>query len=58
MSLYFCYCHIIAEGDCALAFAAAIAQRESNIGKKVALILTGANIDRADYARILSGENK
>lgn len=58
MRLYFSSCHTLAEGAGAVPLAAAIAQRESNIGKKVALILTGANIDRADYASILSGENK
>lgn len=56
--LYFSSCHTIAEGAGAVPLAAAIAQREQNIGKKVAVILTGANIDRVDYARILSGENK
>jgi threonine dehydratase len=58
MRLYFSSCHTLAEGAGAVPLAAAIAQRESNIGKKVAVVLTGANIDRADYARILSGENK
>lgn len=58
MRLYFSSCHTLAEGAGAVPLAAAIAQRERNIGKKVAVILTGANIDRADYARILSGENK
>ena len=58
MRLYFSSCHTIAEGAGAVPLAAAIAQRDSNIGKKVAVVLTGANIDRADFARILSGENK
>lgn len=58
MRLYFSSCHTLAEGAGAVPLAAAIAQRERNIGKKVAVILTGANMDRADYARILSGENK
>lgn len=58
MRLYFSSCHTLAEGAGAVPLAAAIAQRERNIGKKIALILTGANIDRADYARILSGEDK
>ncbi|WP_033069507.1 threonine dehydratase [Thalassospira australica] len=58
MRLYFSSCHALAEGAGAVPLAAAIAQRESNIGKKVALILTGANTDRTDYACILSGENK
>ncbi len=58
MRLYFSSCHTLAEGAGAVPLAAAIAQRERNIGKKVAVILTGANIDRADYARILSGEKK
>ncbi|MEQ8391694.1 MAG: threonine dehydratase [Thalassospira sp.] len=58
MRLYFSSCHTLAEGAGALPLAAAMADRDENIGKKVALILTGANIDRADYARILSGEDK
>ncbi|RCK46676.1 MULTISPECIES: threonine dehydratase [Thalassospira] len=58
MRLYFSCCHTLAEGAGALPLAAAIADRDRNIGKKVALILTGANIDRADFARILSGEKR
>jgi len=58
MRLYFSSCHTLAEGAGAIPLAAAIAHRDENIGKKVALILTGANIDRADYARIISGDDK
>jgi threonine dehydratase len=58
MRLYFSSCHTLAEGAGAVPLAAAFADRDRNIGKKVALILTGANIDRADFARILSGEKR
>ncbi|MFV1850775.1 MAG: threonine dehydratase [Thalassospira sp.] len=57
MRLYFSSCHTLAEGAGAASLAAAISERDQNIGKKIAVVLTGANIDRADYARILSGEN-
>ncbi|MFH1804550.1 MAG: threonine dehydratase [Pseudomonadota bacterium] len=55
--LYFSCCHNIAEGAGAASLAAAIADRDRNIGKKVAVILSGGNIDRALYTRILAGEN-
>ena len=58
MRLYFSCCHTLAEGAGAVPLAAAIAERDRNIGKKVALVLTGANIDRADFARILSGDER
>jgi threonine dehydratase len=58
MRLYFSSCHTLAEGAGAVPLAAAMARRDENIGKKVAVVLTGANIDRADYARILSGDTK
>lgn len=56
MRLYFSACHTVAEGAAAVPLAAAIAQHDDNVGRKIALILTGANIDRADYARILTGD--
>ncbi|WP_339862407.1 threonine dehydratase [Thalassospira alkalitolerans] len=56
MCLYFSSCHTLAEGAGAASLAAAIADRDRNIGKKIAVILTGANIDRADYARVLNGD--
>ncbi|MCC9622650.1 threonine dehydratase [Thalassospira sp. MA62] len=54
MRLYFSSCHTVAEGAGAVPLAAAIAQRESNADKKAAVILSGANIDRIDYAKIIS----
>lgn len=56
--LYFSSCHTIAEGAGAVPLAAAIAGRDGNIRKKVAVILSGANIDRADFARILTGDTR
>lgn len=58
MRLYFSSCHTLAEGAGAVPLAAAIAQRDRNFGKIIALILTGANIDRTDFSRILSGNQR
>ena len=54
--LYFSSCHTLAEGAGAVPLAAAIAAKQENINKKVAVILTGANIDRTEFARILAGD--
>jgi threonine dehydratase len=53
--LYFSCCHTVAEGAGAIALAAAIRAGKENIGKKVAVILSGGNIDREEYADILKG---
>ena len=44
----------IAEGSGALAYAAAYKQREINKNKNIGIILTGGNIDRKFYSKILS----
>jgi threonine dehydratase len=47
--------HNIAEGAGAAGFAAALQDRERLIGKKVAVIQSGGNIDRPLFAEILAG---
>ena len=53
--LYRCT-HNIAEGAGALACAAAYQEREKIRGKRIATILTGGNIDREWFLKILNGE--
>ncbi|WP_068301436.1 threonine dehydratase [Pararhodobacter sp. CCB-MM2] len=53
--LYFTATHNLAEGAGAAALALAMAEREELKGRKVGLILSGGNIDRAWYAEILNG---
>ncbi|AUH64376.1 threonine dehydratase [Paracoccus zhejiangensis] len=48
--------HNIAEGAGAAALAALMAERDRQAGKRVAVILSGGNIDSAKAARLLSGE--
>ncbi|MCP5198703.1 MAG: threonine dehydratase [Gammaproteobacteria bacterium] len=45
--------HNLAEGAGAAPLAAALAERERNAGRRVALVLSGANLDRATLARAL-----
>lgn len=54
--LYECT-HNGCEGSGAAALAAAIQERDRNAGKKVALILSGANVDRAIFAEVLSKQD-
>ena len=44
----------IAEGSGALSYAAAYQERNKNKNKKIGIILTGGNIDRRTYSKILS----
>ena len=46
--------HNTCEGAGAAALAAAIQEKEANIGQKVAMVLSGANVDRAIFAEVLS----
>ncbi|MGE0485493.1 MAG: threonine dehydratase [Gammaproteobacteria bacterium] len=46
--------HNLAEGAGAAAFAAVLAERERNTGRRVAVVLSGANLDRATLARALA----
>ena len=54
MRIYFSDTHQIAEGAAAAALAALLQDRAQMQGKRVGLILTGGNIDRDVYQRILA----
>jgi threonine dehydratase len=47
--------HTLAEGAGAAAFAALIKEREKQRGKRVAVIVSGQNIDRPWMATVLNG---
>ena len=53
---YYSDTHNIAEGAGAAPLAALMQEREAMQGRKVGLILTGGNIDRELYLRVLGGE--
>ena len=55
MRAYYTDTHNIAEGAGAAPLAALMREREAMKGKKVALILSGGNIDREVYLRVLGG---
>jgi threonine dehydratase len=46
--------HNVAEGAGAAAFAAALQEREQLAGRKVAVVLSGGNVDREIFARVLA----
>jgi threonine dehydratase len=48
--------HNAAEGAGAAAFAALLQEREQMRGRRVAVILTGGNVDREVFAEVLGGE--
>jgi threonine dehydratase len=54
MRSYFSDTHNVAEGAGAAPLAALIKERDAMAGRKVALILTGGNVDRNVFAGILS----
>jgi threonine dehydratase len=53
MAVYFVDTHNLAEGAGALPLAALMKERERMKGRKVGLVLTGANVDRVLYRRVL-----
>ena len=55
MRAYYTDTHNIAEGAGAAPLAALMQEREAMRGKRVALILSGGNIDREVYLRVLAG---
>jgi len=57
MRLYHEATHNTAEGAGAAALAALWQEREQQTGKRVAVVLSGANIDRARYAQVLTAVN-
>jgi threonine dehydratase len=54
--VYFRATHQVAEGAGAAALAALLHERARMAGKKVAVILSGCNIDASVYRRVLAGE--
>ncbi|WPN49400.1 threonine dehydratase [Pseudomonas sp. P8_241] len=54
MRVYYTDTHNLAEGAGASALAALIQERETMEGKKVGVILSGGNIDRTVYAKIIA----
>jgi threonine dehydratase len=57
LRLYFSAMHQVAEGAGAAGLAACLREREIVTGRSVGLVLTGGNIDRALYQRILAEED-
>lgn len=53
MRVYYTDTHNLAEGAGAAALAALMQERDRQDGKKVAVILSGGNIDRSVYARVI-----
>lgn len=53
MRVYYTDTHNLAEGAGAAALAALMQERDRQEGKKVAVILSGGNIDRSVYARVI-----
>jgi threonine dehydratase len=48
--------HNVSEGAGAAAFAAALKERDRLAGKRVAVVQSGGNIDRALFAEVLAEE--
>ena len=46
--------HVVAEGAAAASIAALVHERELASGRTVGVVLTGSNVDRAIFARVLS----
>jgi Threonine dehydratase len=58
MRIYHETTHNTAEGAGAAALAALLQERERQAGKRVAVVLSGANVDRERYAQVLAGTEK
>lgn len=56
MRLYFSATHNVAEGAGAAGLAAALKEPQGP-GQRIGLVLSGGNVDRALYARVLAGES-
>ncbi|WP_248798428.1 threonine dehydratase [Pseudomonas sp. MWU13-2105] len=54
MRVYYSDTHNLAEGAGAAALAALMQEREAMAGKRVAVILTGGNVDRPVYAKVIA----
>lgn len=57
MRIYFTSTHNVAEGAGAAALAAALKEKEDLRGKRVAIVLTGGNVDRDVFAGVLADGN-
>lgn len=55
MRVLFSDTHNVAEGAGAAALAAALQERDRIAGRRVAVVLTGGNVDRDVYSRVLAG---
>ena len=55
IAVYFSATHNVAEGAGAAPLAALLKERDRFDGESVGLILSGANIDRGQFARIIAG---
>ncbi|MNP07560.1 Phenylserine dehydratase [compost metagenome] len=53
MCMYYTDTHNLAEGAGAAALAALIQERDAMRGKRVGVILSGGNVDRSAYARVI-----
>jgi threonine dehydratase len=53
MRMYYTDTHNLAEGAGASALAALVQERETMAGRKVGVILSGGNVDRGVYARVI-----
>ena len=58
MRVLFSDTHNVAEGAGAAALAAAIQERERLAGKRLAVVLSGGNVDRATFARVAQVEDQ
>jgi threonine dehydratase len=56
MAYYFSDTHNVAEGAGAAPLAALLKERDSMRGKRIALILSGGNVDRELYRDVLSSQ--
>ncbi len=54
MRIYFSDTHNVAEGAGAAPLAAALQRREAFAGRSIGLALTGGNVDREVFARVLA----
>jgi threonine dehydratase len=57
MRIYFTATHNTVEGAGAASLAAALKEKDSVRGKRLALVLTGGNVDREVFARVLMGDS-
>jgi threonine dehydratase len=56
MRLMYTATHNVAEGAGAIGLAAALKERDRIAGRKVAMILSGGNVDRDVFARVLAAD--